>query len=79
MQGGWPAWLQRLLPLAAGHRSGAVLRELLSAGVRPGLDAAAGMEAARAVCCAASAECLRLVGGGGVGRQGAAAGGAGQP
>ncbi len=58
MQGGWPAWTQRLL---LGHRSGAVLRELLSAGLRPGADVAAGLEAARAACGAGSTECLRLV------------------
>ncbi len=60
-QGGRLEGLQGLLPLAAGHRSGAALRQLLSAGVRLGADVAAGMEAARAACRAGSAECLRLL------------------
>ncbi len=60
-QGGWLAAMQGLLPLAAAHHSGDVLRELLSAGLRPGADAAAVQKAARAACKAGSVECLRLV------------------
>ncbi len=60
VQGGWLGELQKLLPLAA-RRNAAVLRELLSAGVRPGADVAAGEEVARAACKGGSTAGLGLL------------------